>query len=150
VVAAARDLSARSFGPATAKYRELGTVANLLAFNRLNALPTRNFQQGQFVGAELVSGEALNETSDSSPVVLAAAEDSDEVAWLSLPDSVPPQAASAGTRRTAHRAATGRCMRRDTDEALWSRTGTVTVAIDPERNLCLPWPQPSIPFAYPA
>ena len=41
VVAAARDLSARSFGPATAKYRELGTVANLLAFNRLNALPTR-------------------------------------------------------------------------------------------------------------
>src|SRR5205085_7507644 len=38
VVAAAKDLSARSFGPATAKYRELGTVANLLAFNRLNAL----------------------------------------------------------------------------------------------------------------
>ena len=35
VVAAARDLSRRSFGPATAKYRELGTVANLLTFNRL-------------------------------------------------------------------------------------------------------------------
>jgi aldehyde:ferredoxin oxidoreductase len=61
VVAAARDLSRRSFGPATAKYRELGTVANLLAFNRLNALPTRNFQQGQFEGATAVSGEALNE-----------------------------------------------------------------------------------------
>ncbi|MBX9626948.1 MAG: aldehyde ferredoxin oxidoreductase family protein [Gemmataceae bacterium] len=60
VVAAARDLSARSFGPATAKYRELGTVANLLTFNRLNALPTRNFQAGQFDGAEAVSGEALN------------------------------------------------------------------------------------------
>src|SRR5262245_34820729 len=41
VVAAAKDLSKRSFGPATAKYRELGTVANLLTFNRLNALPTR-------------------------------------------------------------------------------------------------------------
>src|SRR5713226_7429061 len=35
VVAAAKDLSQRSFGPATAKYRELGTVANLLTFNRL-------------------------------------------------------------------------------------------------------------------
>src|SRR5439155_11701310 len=44
VVAAAKDLSERSFGPATAKYRELGTVANLLTFNRLAALPTRNCQ----------------------------------------------------------------------------------------------------------
>jgi len=39
VIAAAKDLSRRSFGPATAKYRELGTVANLLTFNRLAALP---------------------------------------------------------------------------------------------------------------
>ena len=61
VVAAAKDLSARSFGPATAKYRELGTVANLLTFNRLNALPTRNFQSGQFDGAEVISGEMLND-----------------------------------------------------------------------------------------
>jgi aldehyde:ferredoxin oxidoreductase len=60
VVAAARDLSQRSFGPATAKYRELGTVANLLTFNRLAALPTRNFQQGTFEHAEALSGEALN------------------------------------------------------------------------------------------
>src|SRR5262249_36762541 len=52
VVAAARDLSQRSFGPATAKYRELGTVANLLTFNRFAALPTRNFQQGTFEQAE--------------------------------------------------------------------------------------------------
>jgi aldehyde:ferredoxin oxidoreductase len=61
VVAAARDLSQRSFGPATAKYRELGTVANLLTFNRLHALSTRNFQQGQFAEAEALSGESLNE-----------------------------------------------------------------------------------------
>jgi aldehyde:ferredoxin oxidoreductase len=60
VVAAARDLSRRSFGPATAKYRELGTVANLLAFNRFAALPTRNFQQGTFEGADSLSGEGLN------------------------------------------------------------------------------------------
>jgi aldehyde:ferredoxin oxidoreductase len=60
VVAAARDLSQRSFGPATAKYRELGTVANLLAFNRLAALPTRNFQQATFEAADALSGESLN------------------------------------------------------------------------------------------
>jgi aldehyde:ferredoxin oxidoreductase len=60
VVAAAKDLSQRSFGPATAKYRELGTVANLLTFNRLSALPTRNFQQGTFEEAVNLSGEELN------------------------------------------------------------------------------------------
>jgi aldehyde:ferredoxin oxidoreductase len=60
VVAAAKDLSKRSFGPATAKYRELGTVANLLTFNRLAALPTRNFQQATFEGAAALSGEELN------------------------------------------------------------------------------------------
>jgi aldehyde:ferredoxin oxidoreductase len=60
VVAAAKDLSRRSFGPATAKYRELGTVANLLTFNRFAALPTRNFQQGTFEEATALSGEELN------------------------------------------------------------------------------------------
>jgi aldehyde:ferredoxin oxidoreductase len=59
VVAAAKDLSQRSFGPATAKYRELGTVANLLTFNRFAALPTRNFQQATFEHAEALSGEEL-------------------------------------------------------------------------------------------
>jgi aldehyde:ferredoxin oxidoreductase len=60
VVAAAKDLSQRSFGPATAKYRELGTVANLLTFNRLSALPTQNFQLGTFDEAANLSGEELN------------------------------------------------------------------------------------------
>jgi aldehyde:ferredoxin oxidoreductase len=56
----ARRLSNASFGPATAKYRELGTASNLLAFNRLNVLPTRNFQAGSFTGAQAVSPEALS------------------------------------------------------------------------------------------
>ncbi len=55
----ARDLAKRSLGPATEKYRELGTVANLAAFNRIAALPTRNFQQSTFEGAEALSGERL-------------------------------------------------------------------------------------------
>jgi aldehyde:ferredoxin oxidoreductase len=54
-----RDLSARSFGPATAKYRELGTAANLLTFNRFGTLPTRNFQQGTFDEAPNLSPEQL-------------------------------------------------------------------------------------------
>ncbi|HEY6345421.1 MAG TPA: aldehyde ferredoxin oxidoreductase family protein [Bryobacteraceae bacterium] len=57
-----RSLSARSFGPATAKYRELGTAANLLTFNRFGALPTRNFQTGAFEGAVSLSPEQLSAT----------------------------------------------------------------------------------------
>src|SRR5258708_30589614 len=72
VVAAAKDLSKRSFGPATAKYRELGTVANLLTFNRLNVLPTRNFQQGTFEHAGPLSGESLNEARRVAPASCAA------------------------------------------------------------------------------
>jgi aldehyde:ferredoxin oxidoreductase len=59
VLALAKALTARSLGPGTAKYRELGTIANLLVMNRLSALPTRNFQTGSFEGAERVSGEAF-------------------------------------------------------------------------------------------
>ena len=57
-----KDLSRRSFGPATAKYRELGTAANLLAFNRFHALPTRNFQSGTFAEAANISPEELSAT----------------------------------------------------------------------------------------
>lgn len=57
-----RDLSRRSLGAATAKYRELGTMANVSVFNRLGTLPTRNFQQSTFADADAVSGEALHET----------------------------------------------------------------------------------------
>ncbi len=60
VLAAARDLRARSFGPATAKYRELGTLANLLAFNAISTLPTRNFQAATFAGAPKLAAEDLS------------------------------------------------------------------------------------------
>ena len=56
-----RDLSRRSLGIATEKYRDLGTMANVSAFNRLGTLPTRNFQQSTFEGAEEVSGERLHQ-----------------------------------------------------------------------------------------
>jgi aldehyde:ferredoxin oxidoreductase len=59
VVGAARALRARSFGPATAKYRELGTLANLLAFNAISTLPTRNFAAASFAGAPRLAAEEL-------------------------------------------------------------------------------------------
>jgi aldehyde:ferredoxin oxidoreductase len=59
VVAIARDLAARSLGPATEKYRVVGTIANLTTFNRLAALPTRNFRESTFEGAERIGGAEL-------------------------------------------------------------------------------------------
>jgi aldehyde:ferredoxin oxidoreductase len=64
VLAAARDLRARSFGPATAKYRELGTLANLLAFNAISTLPTRNFTAATFAGAPNLGAEDLAGTRE--------------------------------------------------------------------------------------
>jgi aldehyde:ferredoxin oxidoreductase len=64
VIAISKDLSTRSFGPATAKYRELGTATNLLTFNRFGALPTRNFQRGTFDEAENLSVEQLRSTRE--------------------------------------------------------------------------------------
>jgi aldehyde:ferredoxin oxidoreductase len=61
VLAAARDLRKRSFGPATAKYRELGTLANLLAFNAVSTLPTRNFTAATFEDAPKLAAEELHE-----------------------------------------------------------------------------------------
>jgi len=66
LIAFAKDLSKKSFGPATAKYRELGTASNLLAFNRLHTLPTRNFQQATFESAELIAPETLSLTREKT------------------------------------------------------------------------------------
>ena len=62
MIAISKDLSQRSFGPATAKYRELGTATNLLTFNRFGALPTRNFQSGAFDEVDNLSAEQLSAT----------------------------------------------------------------------------------------
>jgi aldehyde:ferredoxin oxidoreductase len=69
VLAAAKELRERSFGPATAKYRELGTMSNLLTFNAISALPTRNFSAARFEDAPALDvGEvsALRQVARSS------------------------------------------------------------------------------------
>ena len=54
-------LHERMKGPATKKYKTLGTPENVLVLNSLAALATRNWTNATFEGAEKVSGEYLNE-----------------------------------------------------------------------------------------
>lgn len=72
VTALGKELSTRSLGAATSKYRELGTIANVLTMNRLGALPTRNFSEGHFEGADAVSGEAFHEQPEKMRAHCAA------------------------------------------------------------------------------
>jgi aldehyde:ferredoxin oxidoreductase len=65
VTAIAEGLRQKSLSSVTAKYREIGTVANLAVFNRLGVLPTRNFQQATFDHADALTGETLTATSFS-------------------------------------------------------------------------------------
>ena len=65
IEAIAESMRSLSLGPLTTKYRDMGTVANLAVFNRLGALPTRNFQQSTFDQAEALSGERLTENNFS-------------------------------------------------------------------------------------
>jgi len=51
----------RMKGPATKKYKTLGTPENVLVLNSLAALATRNWTNATFEGAQRVSGEYLNE-----------------------------------------------------------------------------------------
>jgi aldehyde:ferredoxin oxidoreductase len=56
-----KDFHERMKGPATQKYRTLGTVENVLINNTMFCMPTRNYRSAHFEDAEKVSGEALNE-----------------------------------------------------------------------------------------
>lgn len=56
-----KEFHERMKGPATMKYRTLGTPLNVLVHNKLACMPTRNFNNASFERAERVSGEYLNE-----------------------------------------------------------------------------------------
>jgi aldehyde:ferredoxin oxidoreductase len=58
----AATLRARALGPKTAKYRVLGTGANLRVLQRMGQLPTRNFTAAQFEGADNVTPERARES----------------------------------------------------------------------------------------
>lgn len=96
LVAYAKDLSRKSFGPATAKYRELGTVSNLLVFNRLGTLPTRNFQSGSFESAASLAPEQLTQDRERTRTSCAACTIGCE--HIFPLKSLDPNAANAGVR----------------------------------------------------
>ena len=56
-----KEFHERMKGPATQKYRTLGTPENVLVHNSLSCMPTRNYNNSRFEGAEKVSGEVLND-----------------------------------------------------------------------------------------
>ena len=95
LVELAKELSKKSFGPATAKYRELGTAANMLLLNRLKALPTRNFQQGSFEQAVELSPEQLSVTRTKTRTSCAACTIGCEHIYGSIDDDSKD---STGTR----------------------------------------------------
>lgn len=72
LAAAAKTLSRRSLGPETAKYRELGTAANLAFFNKMSVLPSRNFQDSRMDGLDALHGEALHATHQTDKNACAA------------------------------------------------------------------------------
>ncbi|MCW4017297.1 MAG: aldehyde ferredoxin oxidoreductase family protein [Candidatus Bathyarchaeota archaeon] len=55
-----KEFHERMKGPATQKYRTLGSVENVLINNTLYCMPSRNYSSAHFDDAEKVSGEALN------------------------------------------------------------------------------------------
>ena len=67
-----KQLSEASLGDATAKYRELGTASNLLLFNRMNVLPTRNFQSSSFEAVDRIAPESLAATRTKTRASCAA------------------------------------------------------------------------------
>jgi aldehyde:ferredoxin oxidoreductase len=58
----AQTLKARTLGPQTAKYRILGTGANMRVLERMGQLPTCNFNASTFAGVEAVTPERARES----------------------------------------------------------------------------------------
>ena len=65
------EITKAAQGPHTSKYRILGTSTNVLNMNKLGLLPTRNYQEGVFEDAEMVSGEFLHEHNKVKTIACA-------------------------------------------------------------------------------
>jgi len=65
------EITKEAQGVHTSKYRILGTSTNVLNMNKLGILPTRNYQEGVFEGAESVSGEYLHEHHNVKTIACA-------------------------------------------------------------------------------
>ncbi len=65
------DITQAAQGPHTAKYRIYGTATSVLKMDRMGLLPTRNFQEGTFEHADLVSGEYMHEHNHVKTIACA-------------------------------------------------------------------------------
>ena len=54
-----KELSYKSLGESTEKYRTTGTTINMSLLNRLEMLPTNNFAESKFAKSEYIEGENL-------------------------------------------------------------------------------------------
>lgn len=59
---------------AMAKYHDLGTAMNVVPLSKINGLPTRNFSQGFFEGADKISGEAFAEKHLAQQIACAGCQ----------------------------------------------------------------------------
>ena len=75
VTARARALALRSLGPETAKYRELGTLANLEVFDRLGVLPQRNFEAPREPSSKPILGDDDAGGGYTAPLALGASHE---------------------------------------------------------------------------
>ncbi|MGQ0464710.1 MAG: aldehyde ferredoxin oxidoreductase family protein [Sporichthyaceae bacterium] len=66
VLDVARDLRARSVGPATSAHRALGTLGNLLAYNAVAALPAHNFQHVELEAADRLDAGEMEQLRGST------------------------------------------------------------------------------------
>ncbi len=57
-----------------AKYHDLGTAMNVIPLSKINGLPTRNFSQGFFEGAEKISGEEFATTRLAQQIACAGCQ----------------------------------------------------------------------------
>ncbi|MDR1992787.1 MAG: aldehyde ferredoxin oxidoreductase, partial [Nitrososphaerota archaeon] len=56
-----QDFHERMKGPATSKYRTIGSIENITTNNNLVCMPTYNYEVAQFPNVDKISGEVLNE-----------------------------------------------------------------------------------------
>lgn len=102
LAAIVESMGLRSLGPATAKYRELGTASNLLVFNRLHVLPSRNFQRASVEAKNAKSLETLAELPDTTRRSCRGCKVACERFYTGKPDKNGLQNGSSGAVRQTY------------------------------------------------
>ena len=145
----AKQLSTRSFGPATAKYRELGTAANLLVFNRLHAPADAQFSGRQLRRRATARAESLSLSREKTRARCAACTIGCEHIYEIRPSTanfaagLAPQGVTASASNTKTCSPSGRCAA--SKIPMWfckppsSATSSASTRSAPAARLRSPW-----------